>query len=286
VFTKMPEKKLARLLRIPIVRGLVGRKVLKGLGLDQVRWAVTGSAPTPPALMRWYEDLGLEIGELYGMTENWTISHIAQPGANAVGTVGPPHDGVTCRIADDGEVLVKSPGTMLGYYKNTELSAETVDDDGFLHTGDRGEIDAKGRLRVTGRVKELFKTSKGKYVAPAPIENQLLASGELEQACVSGANLSQPFALVVLAEHLRNAVRTGSDVDGLTSLLERHRSQLNGELDAHERLGKLIVVREEWTVENGLLTPTLKLKRHAIEERYGPHVDGWYSQAETIVWAT
>jgi long-chain acyl-CoA synthetase len=284
VFTKMPEQKLERMLKIPIVSRIVRRKVLAGLGLDHVRWSVTGSAPTPPELLAWYAKLGLHIGEIYGMTENWSISHTAQPGED-VGTVGQPQAGVTCRIADTGEVLVKSPGTMLGYYKNPQLTAETIDAEGFIHTGDRGELDAKGRLRITGRVKELFKTSKGKYVAPAPIESQLLARGELEQACVSGANLAQPFALVVLAEHLRKAL-SAEDKAQVTKLLELHLAQINAKLDAHEQLEKLVVMREEWTVDNGLLTPTLKLKRQAIEARYGPQVNGWYELQESIIWVS
>jgi long-subunit acyl-CoA synthetase (AMP-forming) len=285
VFTKMPEKKLARLMKIPLVNRIVKKKVLKGLGLDQVRWSVTGSAPTPPELLRWYGELGLKIGEVYGMTENWAISHIAEPGGDHVGTVGVTQPGVTCRIADTGEIQVKSPGTMLGYYKNPQLTAETVDAEGFLHTGDRGEVDAKGRLRITGRVKELFKTSKGKYVAPAPIESQLLARGELEQACVSGANLAQPFALVVLAEHLRKTLGAEEKVQ-VTKLLQLALTQINAKLDPHEQLEKLIVMREEWTVDNGLLTPTLKLKRQAIETRYGPNVPEWFTLKETIVWVS
>ena len=286
VFVKMPEQKLNRLLKLPLVNRLVKRKLLKGLGLDQVRWSVTGSAPTPRELLAWYANLGLHIGELYGMTENWTISHIALPGEDNAGSVGRPHEGVTCRIADTGEIQVKSPGTMLGYYKNPELTAETVDAEGFLHTGDRGEIDATGRLRITGRVKELFKTSKGKYVAPAPIENQLLARGELEQACVTGANLAQPFALVVLAEHLRKATLGSEQKAEVTKQLQLALAQVNAKLDAHEQLDKLIVMREEWTVDNGLLTPTLKLKRQAIEARYGPNVSEWFTLRETIVWVS
>jgi long-subunit acyl-CoA synthetase (AMP-forming) len=286
VFTKMPEKKLNTLLKIPIVNRMVKKKVLAGLGLDQVRWCVTGSAPTPPELLRWYADLGLEIGDVYGMTENWAVSHIAEPGGNNVGTVGVAQRGVTCRIAGTGEIQVKSPGTMLGYYENPQLTAETVDAEGFLHTGDRGHIDSSGRLTITGRVKELFKTSKGKYVAPAPIESQLLARPELEQACVSGANQGQPFALVVLAEHLRTK-NLGNDEKGeVTKLLQLHLSQVNAKLDQHERLEKLIVMREEWTVDNGLLTPTLKLKRAAIEAKYGPRVSDWLALDEPIVWVT
>lgn len=285
VFGKMPEKKLNRLLKIPLVNRVVKKKVLTGLGLESVRWAVTGSAPTPPDLIRWYAELGLKMGEIYGMTENFAVSHAAQPGNN-VGTVGVPMPGVTCKLADTGEVLVKSPGTMLGYYKAQHLTDEVLDKEGFLHTGDRGEVDAQGRLRITGRVKELFKTSKGKYVAPAPIESQLLARAEVEQACVTGADMGQPFALVVLAEHLRKGALADDAKREVTRLLVLHLEQLNAKLDPHEQLEKLIVMREEWTVDNGLLTPTLKLKRSAIEARYLPKVTEWFSSKEAVLWVS
>ncbi|MDP1917065.1 MAG: AMP-binding protein, partial [Myxococcales bacterium] len=229
VFVKMPEQKLNRLLKLPLVNRLVKRKLLQGLGLDQVRWSVTGSAPTPRELLAWYANLGLHIGELYGMTENWTISHIALPGEDNAGTVGRVHEGVTCRIADTGEIQVKSPGTMLGYYKNPQLTAETVDAEGFLHTGDRGEIDASGRLRITGRVKELFKTSKGKYVAPAPIENRLMRHPNIEAVCVAGAGMPQPYALVMLsldaqAQMGNAAARAGMERE-LSDLLDEVNSE-------------------------------------------------------------
>lgn len=285
VHAKMPEKKLNRLLKIPIVNRFVKKKILAGLGLESVRWSVTGSAPTPPDLLRWYAELGLKIGEVYGMTENFAVSHAANPGNN-VGTVGLPLEGVECKLAESGEVLVKSPGTMLGYYKAQHLTDEMLDKDGFLHTGDRGAHDELGRLRITGRVKELFKTSKGKYVAPAPIESQLLARAELEQACVTGADMGQPFALVVLSESLRKTALAGAQKDEVSRLLKLHLEQLNAKLDPHEQLEKLIVMREEWTVDNGLLTPTLKLKRSAIEARYLPKVTEWFASKDAVLWVS
>lgn len=283
VFTKMPPERLAFLMKVPLVGRLVKKKVLTGLGLEQVRWSVTGSAPTPPDLVKWYADLGLKIGEVYAMTENFAVSHVAAPGDNSEGRVS-PMPGVHCKIAETGEVLIKSPGALLGYYKAPELTAETLDAEGYIHTGDRGDLDAQGRLKITGRVKELFKTSKGKYVAPAPIESQLLARAELEQACVSGADQPQPFALVVLAEHLRKSPPTGDAKVELTKLLKLHLDQLNAKLDPHEQLEKLVVMRDEWTIDNGMLTPTLKLKRAAIEARYAGKVTEWFSTKEPVLW--
>jgi long-subunit acyl-CoA synthetase (AMP-forming) len=267
VFSKMPEPRLAMLLKVPVVRSVVSKKILAGLGLDAVRIAICGAAPVPEALLRWYADLGLEIGELYGMSENWAMSHAARPGDFCPGYIGPALDGVDVKITSEGEVLVKSPGNMVGYHEAPELTREMLDADGYLHTGDRGQLDAEGRLRITGRVKELFKTSKGKYVAPAPIENLLVAHPAVEQACVTGSGLPQPVALVVLSP----AVRAGADV---RHDLESLRQAINEKLDGHEKLGRIVVAKEEWTIENGFLTPTLKVKRSAVESRYGSDLSG------------
>jgi long-subunit acyl-CoA synthetase (AMP-forming) len=284
VNAKMPPKKLAFLLKIPFVKSLIKKKVLDGLGLRQVRFAVTGSAPTPPELIAWYGALGLALHDVYGMTENFAVSHVVRPGEITPGRVGTPLPGVKCKISPEGEILVHSPGCMLGYFHAQTLTKEVVDGEGWIHTGDRGEIDAHDRLKITGRVKELFKTSKGKYVAPAPIENRLLAHAELEQACVSGANQGQPYAMVVLGEHIRKAGLTAEKREELTKILEGHLVALNRELDPHEHLEKLVVMKDEWTIENGMLTPTLKLKRSAIEARYAGDVEGWYGRRERVVW--
>ena len=156
VFKKMPPGKLNMLLKIPLLNILIRRKVLKGLGLDQVRVAGSGSAPIPAELIAWYRSLGLELLEGYGMTENFNYSHLSLPGKSRVGYVGNAYPDVEVRIADDGEIQIKSPGQMMGYYKNEEATKETMTDDGFLRTGDRGELDAQNRLKITGRTKEIF----------------------------------------------------------------------------------------------------------------------------------
>jgi long-subunit acyl-CoA synthetase (AMP-forming) len=281
VFSKMPPGRLAFLLRIPVVRGVIQRKVREGLGLDQCRLFVTGSAPTPAELVTWYGTLGIELREFYGMTENFALSHYARAGESRTGWVGTPAPGVVAKIASDGELLVKSPGNMVGYYKAEALTREAIDGEGFLHTGDRGEIDARGMLAIRGRVKELFKTSKGKYVAPAPLESALLAHADIDQACVSGAGLPQPYALVVLSA----ALRTRGDRAAVGALLADHLRETNAAFDPHERMDTLIVIPEEWTPENGLLTPTLKLRRAIIEERYAARVPALLAQRAAVVWA-
>jgi long-subunit acyl-CoA synthetase (AMP-forming) len=281
----MPPQKLSRLLKIPLVRNVVRKKILAGLGLDSCRYAASGSAPIPAELIEWYRSLGLELLEGYGMTENFSISHVTRPGEVKPGYVGRPQNGCECKLSEEGEILVKSPGTMLGYFKAPELTAEMFSEDGFLKTGDRGETDAQGRLRITGRVKELFKTSKGKYVAPAPIENKLLLHTHVEMACVSGSAMPQPFGMVVLAEPTRKALADAARKAELASDLESFLASLNRELDQHEQLECLVVIGDEWTIENGMLTPTLKLKRNAIEKKYAPKIDAWYETKQKIIWS-
>jgi long-chain acyl-CoA synthetase len=284
VFEKMPPQKLDRLMGIPIIGGIVKKKVLKGLGLDAVRFAGSGSAPIPKELIQWYRRLGLELLEGYGMSENFSYSHMTRPGEVQPGFVGRPHDEVQCRIGEGGEIQVKSPCTMLGYYKAPELTKEMFTDDGFLKTGDQGEIDAGGQLKITGRVKELFKTSKGKYVAPAPIENKLLLHTDIEQACVSGANMPQPYGLVVLNLKARNQLQNAEHKKRIEQSLVEHLKSLNSGLDPHEQLEKVVVLTDEWTTENGMLTPTMKLRRSAIENKYNPNLDAWYGQKPQVLW--
>ncbi len=269
VHQKVPAKKLARLLGIPILGGLVRKKVLRGLGLDQARVAITGSAPVPADLVAWYRRLGLQLVEGYAMSENFCYSHIDRVEDAVAGSVGKPAPDVECKLGPDGEVLVKSPANMIGYYKEPGLTAEAFTPDGFLRTGDRGHVDPDGRLRITGRTKELFKTSKGKYVAPAPIESALQATGLVELACVTGSGLPQPVAVVSIAEALRPNAQHQDGKAALEPELRKLLSTVNAAVAEHEKLDRLFVSTQAWTIDNGLLTPTMKIRRAAIENRYG-----------------
>ena len=279
VYSKMPAQKLDRLLRLPIIGRFIGRKVLAGLGLDAIRYALSGAAPVPEALLNWYRRLGMEIQEVYGMTENCGYSHVCLPGKFKQGWIGQNNPGVEVRIGEDGEVLVRSGATMQGYYKDPIKTAETLTDDGFLRTGDKGEQDAEGNLRLTGRIKEIFKTSKGKYVAPAPIENRLAVHNHIEQVCVVGDGLPQPLALCVLSEAGRKEPR-----EHLEGSLKRLLEETNQVLDKHEQLNGLVLVPEVWAVDNGFLTPTLKIKRASVESAYGPHFSTWGERREGVLW--
>ncbi|NWD00093.1 AMP-binding protein [Pseudomonas sp. P7779] len=283
VYSKIPPSRLDTLLRLPFIGKRVGHKVLAGLGLDAVRVALSGAAPVPEALLVWYRRLGLDVLEVYGMTESCGYSHVCRPGQQKLGWIGPPCPDVEVRIGDDGEVQVRSGATMLGYYKDPAKTAETLTADGFLRTGDKGEQGTDGRLRLTGRLKEIFKTSKGKYVAPAPIENRLAEHARIEQVCVVGDGLSAPMGLCVLsAVGLQDAAGAGRQA--LQGSLERLLEEVNQVLDKHERLRQLVVVKDSWAVENGFLTPTLKIKRNVIESAYGSQFLAWSERSEAVLW--
>jgi long-chain acyl-CoA synthetase len=285
VHNKLPPAKLDRLLGIPLVGGLVRRKVLKALGLDQCRVAAGGAAPMPVPLLAWYRRLGLPINEGYGMTENLAISHITVPGRNQEGTVGPAYRGVDVRIdPETGEIQMRSGALMLGYYQQPELSREVFTADGWLRTGDQGQIDADGNLRITGRLKDLFKTSKGKYVAPAPIEDLLGAHPAVEACVVAGANLGQPLGIVMLNAEAHTRAADAAGRAELERSLAEHLRTVNASLDPHEQLACLVVANTAWTVDNDLITPTFKVKRNRIEEVYGAQYDAWESSRREVIW--
>ena len=284
VFAKMPPKKLNRLLNIPILSGIVKRKVLKNLGLDQALLAGSGSAPIPAELISWYQRLGLNMIEGYAMSEDFAYSHNSTPEINAPGCVGVPLPGVEVRISEEGEILIKSPGQLVGYYKRPDLDAEVFTADGFFRTGDRGERRADGLLKITGRVKEIFKTSKGEYVAPAPIENSLNAHPLIEMSMVSGLGQPAAYAMVVLGEDVRPKLKDAAFKKDVEAQLAQLLKDVNAELVSHEKLQMIVVAQQPWTIENGFLTPTMKIKRSRIENEVATRVEAWYSVNGKVQW--
>ena len=285
VFAKMPPAKLDRLLRLPLIGRLVGKKVLKGLGLDAVLMAGSGSAPLPAELIRWYRRLGLRLFEGYGMTEDNSYSHFSDDSHGEPGHVGVALPGVQVKLSAAGEVLIKSPGQFSGYYKQPELTAASFTEDGFFRTGDLGELRPDGLLKITGRAKELFKTAKGKYVAPAPIENRLNDHPMVELSLVSGLGQPAAYALLVLAEDLRPRLADAAVRARVQGELEQLLQDVNRDLADYERLAMLVVSPEPWSIENGLLTPTMKVKRSRIEAAVEPQVQAWYARGERVVWS-
>ncbi len=263
VLAKNPQSKLNWMLKVPLLGGVVKRKIADGLGLSESTWNGSGAAPIAPALLEWWNSIDIPIYEGWGMTETLAYATQAWPGIpQRIGTVGRAMPGVVLKTTEAGELLVKSPTLMREYYKEPEKTAEEFTEDGFFKTGDRAAIDADGYVKITGRVKEIFKTAKGKYVAPVPIESLLSQNEFVEQVCVVGMGRKQPVALIQLPE--------GQQVDKATASasLESTMSQINGGLESHARMDRIIVIDEPWTPENGIMTPTQKIKRHLVEKRY------------------
>jgi long-chain acyl-CoA synthetase len=286
VLAKMPQAKLDRLLRLPIIAGVVRKKIRKALGLAKARVIASGAAPISPVLLEWYARLGITINEVYGMTETFGQGTSTAMGGARAGSVGKPYDIVEIKLGDGalgggaaGEVLLRTAALMDGYYREPEKTAEVITADGFYRSGDLGEIAPDGALRIIGRVREQFKTGKGKFVSPAPIEGQLMENPWLEQVCVLGSGLAQPVAVAVLSDIGRAQPRAELE-KGLTAMV----AAINRKLDAHERLAKLVLTTDPWTIENGMLTPTLKLKRNPMEKRYAGLAEHWLEEPSTVLW--
>ncbi|HJV60967.1 MAG TPA: AMP-binding protein [Albitalea sp.] len=286
VLAKMPQAKLDRLLGLPIVGGLVRHKLRRALGLDKARLIASGAAPISPSLLDWYRRIGITIHEVYGMTETFGQGTSTAIGGARAGSVGCPYHGVEIKLGDGalgggaaGEVLLRTPALMDGYYREPEKTAEVITPDGFYRSGDLGEIAPDGALRIVGRVREQFKTGKGKFVSPAPIENRLMENPWLEQVCVMGSGLPQPLVVAVLSDIGRAQPR-----EAVEQALVRTLATINEQLESHERLAKLVLTADPWTIENGMLTPTLKLKRHQMEQRYQAIAQRLFEEPATVLW--
>lgn len=265
ILTKMPNKKLQTLLKIPLISGIVKNKIKKQMGLDQARIFISGSAPLSEKILHWYSKLDINIGEGWGMTESFACGSVLGPGMEVrIGTVSKPLPGTEVIIAEDNEILLKTESDMLGYYKEEEKTKETINEDGYIHTGDLGEL-KDGYLSIVGRKKDIFKTEKGKYVAPIPIESEFGDNEYIEQMCLMGTQLVQPVLVVNLSEHA-----AAIDKSELESRLLATLSTVNSKLEAHAKVSAIIVAKQAWTTDSGELTPTLKVKRHVVEKAFLP----------------
>jgi len=274
----LPQKKLSKLLRLPIVGGIVKKKIKKKLGLSNAAYIVSGAAPISVSLLEWFNKLGITILQGYGMTEDCIVSHFNLPDANKFGTVGKPVYGATAKLSAEGEICIKNNCLMKGYYKNPEATAEMFDEQGYLKTGDIGEYDHDGYLTITGRAKDQFKTDKGKYIFPAPIELELSKNPNIEQICIVGMGIPQPILLVVLSEEGNK-----KNKEELCKNMMNTINEINPSLEKHEKIEKAIIMSEEWTVENGLMTPTLKIKRSQVEKIHMPMYKSWFDANERVI---
>jgi long-chain acyl-CoA synthetase len=285
VLKKLPQEKLEKIMRIPIIRGLIRRKILRGAGLHNARMCFSGAAPLPIPLMEWFKKyLGLDILQGYGMTENSIYATVTRPGKNRIGAVGQQMPRANMKIDNpdakgDGEILYKHAGVTPGYYKDPEKTKELFTDDGYLRTGDKGRVDKDGYLFITGRVKDIFKTLKGKYVAPAPIEGSMARNTDIDQLCLVGSGLKQPILIVSPTPAAR-----GKTKEDFEQQLVADMDAVNGSLEDHERIAKAIVVKDSWTIDNGIMTPTMKVKRNEVEKRYHNLLAAHDGTRNRVVW--
>ena len=276
-------------LQYGLAHRLVFSKIKAGVG-GRLKFFVSGGAPLEPAIAKFFYSAGLPILEGYGLTETSPVTNVNRPDFVRIGTVGPPVPGTEIRIAEDGEILVRGRQVMKGYYGDPEKTAEVIDAEGWFATGDVGEITEDGCLRITDRKKDLIVTAGGKNVAPQPIENRLKTNGFVEQVVMVGDRRKFCALLVVPSFDVlgRWAEENGIDTSDRRALLRDPRVQTLmerevlgsvGDVANYERPKKLALLADEFTIEDGTLTPTQKVKRRVIQERFSDLIDEFYDES-------
>ena len=275
ILSIFPQSVINFIMGTPLLNNIFSFVIRKSLGLNKSRICITGAASIPISTLEWFDRFKIKIYEAYGMSENSACSHGNYPGNIKFGTVGKSMPETDIVITEEGEITMKNDCIMQGYFKEDKLTNETIKN-GYLHTGDKGVIDKDGYLTITGRIKDIFKTSKGKYVAPNPIELKLSKNSFIEQVCVVGDNLTQPIALVILSEGKKIASEIKSSFEELIV-------SINDQLENHERIKKIVVLKDSWSIENNILTPTLKIKRNIVDEKYKEFYEKWFNSSNQIV---
>ena len=280
ILSKFPQEKLNKLLSIPIVSSLLKMVLKKKLGLSKAKAIVTGAAPMQESQRVWYRSLGVKITNGYGMTENCAIC-TQLPGeiTDKPGSVGKAQPKVDIKIeSETGEILMRGPYVMKGYYNDPETTNNTIKN-GWLYTGDRGRIDDEGNLYITGRVKDAFKTTTGEFVEPGKIEALFGDVTEFEQMCVAGFGIAAPILLVVPSEGANSI-----DKDTLKQKLNNKLESVNKDQVSFRKVSTIVIMKEAWTPENGLCTPTLKIKRVKIDEKFMSKYKQWHENSEAVIW--
>jgi len=280
ILSKFPQKKLNKLLSIPIISSLLKMVLKKKLGLSKAKAIVSGAAPMQESQRVWYRNLGVNITNGYGMTENCAIC-TQLPGeiTDKPGSVGKPQPEVDIKIdSETGEILMRGPYVMKGYYNDPETTNNTIKN-GWLYTGDRGRIDDEGNLYITGRVKDTFKTNTGEFVEPGKIEALFGDVTEFEQMCLVGYGIAAPILLAVPSEGANSI-----DKDTLKQQLSNKLELVNKNLVSYRKVSTIVIMKEAWSPENGLCTPTLKIKRVKIDEKFMSKYSQWHENSEAIIW--
>jgi len=276
IVASMGEENWMRCIEEPEFGKATGEKVLASMGLGDVTLALTGSAPIPPSDIQAWRCLGMPLCEGFGQSESMSVAFNRKDNFK-VGSIGLPiTERAEMKISPEGELLLRSPGNMVGYFKEPEKTVETIVD-GWLHTGDKARIDEDGFVFITGRVKDIFKTAKGKYVAPAPIENAFALFTGVEQCCLVGRGFAQTIMLAVMSDGI---VRS----EELHLALQAHLQEMNMTLEAHERMSHLVLCEAPWSIENGLLTHTLKVLRDDVESHHADSLQKAMAGDDSVYW--
>jgi len=280
ILSKIPQKKLDTLLRIPLVNGFIKKKLRAALGLEKARICITGAAPMTAHDKAWWVKLGIPLSEAYGQTESFGYGTYAAVGGIRPSKIGKAHEGFELKIDEaTDEILFKLPMVMNGYYQDPEKTAETIRD-GWLHTGDAGTLDSDGYLAITGRVKDTFKTEKGEFIVPTKIEDEFSPNSDIEQLCLLGLGMPQPVMVVVPSES-----GAGKPKAELEKSIEATMLGVNETLPRYTKVSTVVIAKEPFTTENGLLTPTMKVKRFNVHQKYASQLRAYCEHEDNVIWA-
>ena len=280
ILSKFSQKKLDVLLSIPILSSFIKKTLKKKLGLGNAKVVVSGAAAMQVAQRNWFKKIGVNITIGYGMTENCAVT-TQLPGSdfNKPGSVGKVQPQVEVKIDEETEeILMRGPYVMLGYYNDTETTDNTIKN-GWLHTGDKGKLDADGHLYITGRVKDTFKTSKGEFIDPAKIEALFGEVEYFDQMCIVGFAIPQPIMLVNISD-VAKKITKGELQKHLSTKME----MVNSKLFNYKRVSTIVICSDDWTPQNGILTPTMKIKRGAVDKMYMDKYEQWHQSKEKVIW--
>ena len=280
ILSKFSQKKLDVLLSIPILSSFIKKTLKKKLGLGNAKVVVSGAAAMQVAQRNWFKKIGVNITIGYGMTENCAVT-TQLPGSNfnKPGSVGKVQPQVEVKIDEETEeILMRGPYVMLGYYNDTETTDNTIKN-GWLHTGDKGKLDADGHLYITGRVKDTFKTSKGEFIDPAKIEALFGEVEYFDQMCIVGFAIPQPIMLVNISDVAKKITK-----EELQKHLSTKMEMVNSKLFNYKRVSTIVICSDDWTPQNGILTPTMKIKRGAVDKMYMDKYEQWHQSKENVIW--
>jgi long-subunit acyl-CoA synthetase (AMP-forming) len=279
IVAKIPESLLFTLVKIPVLGGILKHILKKNLGLSNANIRLTGAAPASDTLKNFFNKLGIPIQEVYAMTENCGGCTLMPADIQKNGTVGKAVPGVKLKIdPKNGEILMQAPWLMKGYFEDEALTKEVIKEN-WLHTGDMGRMDDDGFLFITGRISETFKSSKGKFISPAPLEWPFAVNDLIEQVCVVGLGLPQPLALVNLSEFAHTLAKEEVNIR-----LENTLKLVNHQVANFEKISSVVILTEPWDVSNGILTPTLKIKRDRLNQLFSHKLENWSQSELRVIW--